>query len=65
MNGFLATDETTWVNRLSALIEDRGLRDRMGQAGRAVVERDYSVQVQAPRLLELLHTVSRAGRGQA
>ena len=62
LNGFLASDEQTWVNRLSTLIEDRGLRDRMGQAGRTIVEEHYSVAVNAPRFFDVLQAAYARGR---
>lgn len=52
--GFLASDPGQWTDRLAQLIEDRGLRARMGAAGRTVVEERYSVEAQAPRLLDVL-----------
>ena len=56
-NGFLATTTDEWIDALSRLIEDPNLRFRMGQAGRSLVERDYSLQVQAPRLEGMLRSV--------
>ena len=62
MNGFLASTEASWTERLSQLIEDRALRDRMGQAGRAIVEAEYSVHVHAPRVLDILQRVHQEHR---
>ncbi len=56
-NGFLATSIDEWVDGLSRLIEDPNLRLRMGQAGRSMVESDYSLQMQAPRLERMLRSV--------
>jgi len=56
-NGFLATTVDEWVDALSRLIEDPNLRFRMGQEGRSMVESDYSLQVQAPRLEGMLRSV--------
>ena len=41
--GYGAATTEEWVVALSALIENRALRLRMGQAGRKVVEDEYSV----------------------
>ncbi|MBI5464312.1 MAG: glycosyltransferase family 4 protein [Ignavibacteriales bacterium] len=49
-NGFLASTTEEWVEALVALSNDSGLRERMGTAGRDLVEREYSTQVIAPRL---------------
>lgn len=48
INGFLASDETEWVEKLSRLIEDPGLRSRLGIAARKTVVDTYSVQAQTP-----------------
>jgi glycosyltransferase involved in cell wall biosynthesis len=37
VTGFLAADPAQWIDRLSVLIQDAGLRKRMGQAGRREV----------------------------
>lgn len=57
VNGFLATTPDEWLAALTALIEDAALRQRLGLAGRATVEDQYSVQVNAPKLLEVFHSV--------
>jgi glycosyltransferase involved in cell wall biosynthesis len=54
-NGRLAVTPAEWARALQELIDDTALRRRMGQAGRAIVEADYSVAANAPRLLEVLH----------
>ena len=54
VNGFLATTSAEWVARLSQLIEDAPLRERMGAAGRAIAEAEYAVRVTAPRFLRVL-----------
>ena len=54
---FLATTTDEWIDALSRLIEDPNLRFRMGQAGRSMVESDYSLQAQAPRLEGMLRSV--------
>ena len=56
-NGFLAATVDEWVDGLSRLIEDPQLRFRMGQAGRSLVESEYSLQMQAPRLEGMLRSV--------
>ena len=57
MNGFLASDEEEWFQRLSVLIENPNLRKSLGFAGRKTVEERYSLKVNAPKFLEILkHT---------
>ena len=57
-DGLLASTSAEWADALRAL-RDRSLRARMGAAGRAKVEREYSVQVTAPRLASLLRAATQ------
>jgi glycosyltransferase involved in cell wall biosynthesis len=43
-NGFLAGTDEEWISRLRRLIDDAGLRERMGTNGRAMVRKSYSAQ---------------------
>jgi glycosyltransferase involved in cell wall biosynthesis len=56
-NGFIASGDDEWVAKLSRLIADAGLRQRLALAGRRTVEERYSAAVQAPRLLDVLEQV--------
>jgi glycosyltransferase involved in cell wall biosynthesis len=53
-NGLLAGDDSQWLRSLAQLVADAGLRQRLGRAGREMVEHRYSVQAQAPRLAAML-----------
>jgi glycosyltransferase involved in cell wall biosynthesis len=53
-NGFLADCEDQWVERLSVLLQDEGLRRRMGQAGRVDAVEKWSTKVHAPRFVQLI-----------
>ena len=55
-NGFLASTEQEWISALSTLIAEPALRTRMGAAGRALVEREYSLQSQVPRVADILRS---------
>jgi glycosyltransferase involved in cell wall biosynthesis len=59
VNGYLASTPEEWRDALSRLLADRGLRQRMGEAGRRLVESKYSLQVTAPRLAGLLRTAAK------
>jgi glycosyltransferase involved in cell wall biosynthesis len=59
VSGFHATSLEEWRNCLGTLIDDAGLRSRMGSAGRKRVEEEYSLQVHAPRLAALLRSVAQ------
>lgn len=61
VNGFLAETEAEWRSALTRLLRDPDLRHRMGRAGRAKVEAQYSLQVWGPRVAGLLGRA--AGRG--
>ena len=52
-NGFLVQTESEWVDKLSRLIEDKALRERIGEAGRKSVEELCSVEKNAPQLLKI------------
>ena len=53
VNGFLAETRAEWEKALQTLLADAGLRQRMGQAGRQKVERQYCIQVTGPTLSHL------------
>jgi len=57
MEGFLADSVEEWVNHLQNLRDDKALRETLGQAGRAKVEKDYCTRVIAPRLAAALRQV--------
>lgn len=59
VNGFLAKDSQDWEQALRRLLDDSDLRRRMGIKGRERVEDWYSLQVQAPRLEELIRGAVR------
>lgn len=57
VNGFSAVTVSDWVRALKTLGNDYELRDHMGKAARAKVESQYSLQVTAPRLADLLRSL--------
>jgi glycosyltransferase involved in cell wall biosynthesis len=57
--GFHASTEEEWADRLVRLLRDPALRDRMGAAGRRLVEEGYSYRVLAPRMVEALRGAAR------
>jgi glycosyltransferase involved in cell wall biosynthesis len=52
--GFLPSTDREWVEVLDTLLGDPALARRIGAAGRAVVERSYSLPVVSRRLVELV-----------
>ncbi len=53
-NGLLARSEHEWKCCLARLVQDAAYRERLGNAGRQRVLEEYAIQVQAPRLVQLL-----------
>ena len=58
VNGFWAKNEGEWEERLLKLIKEEGLRKEMGMKGRKTVEKVYSFEVNAPRILNVITKVS-------
>lgn len=58
VNGMLAVSDGDWVSSLGALIEDFSLREAMGKEARRTVASGYSLDVNAPKLIELLKKVA-------
>jgi glycosyltransferase involved in cell wall biosynthesis len=52
VNGFWAGTKEEWHEKLSILIEDAALRERMGREGRKRIMEGYTVAVCAPKLIE-------------
>jgi glycosyltransferase involved in cell wall biosynthesis len=59
VNGFLASNDDEWLDRLTRLIGDAKLRERLGRAGRETVEQRYSAHVWAPRVRAIFEEVGR------
>ena len=57
--GFFAKTTEDWVQKLSLLIEDRSLRDRIGIEGRKRVEGMYSYRATTPKLADIIESVSK------
>lgn len=55
VNGFLASSQEEWVNRLEDLINDHDLRTRLGTAARTTIEEKWSVIAWRDRYLELFN----------
>jgi glycosyltransferase involved in cell wall biosynthesis len=58
-NGFIATTEDEWVEKLTRLLRSAELRQRLGHAGRVTVEENYSAITQTPRVYEVFKSVVR------
>ncbi len=58
-NGFWATTDQEWVDRLSILIQDKELRHQMGLKGIETVEREYSLPVTSEKFFRVLQSLQR------
>jgi glycosyltransferase involved in cell wall biosynthesis len=56
-NGYLASTDAEWIDKLSALIESNDLKDKFAVNGRKTVEEKYSVKANAPLYLQLFEKV--------
>ncbi len=54
VNGLLASTDDEWVEKLSLLIKDSDLRKQIAMAGRKTIEDKYSVNINAPKFLDIL-----------
>lgn len=61
-NGFLIARREEWVEKLSRLLSEPQLRQRMGQAGRTLVESRYSLQRSGERLVACVNRVMEGSR---
>ena len=54
VNGFLASNDDEWVEKVGRLLDDPSLRRRLGTAGRQTIEVRYSLRVNAPKIVATL-----------
>jgi len=57
INGFLASSEDEWLDKLSYLIDNEDLRRKIGRAGRKTTEEIFSVKVNAQKYLNIIKTL--------
>lgn len=58
-NGFFASTRKEWIEKISLLIEERQLSERIINNARSTVERFYSVQINAPILTEIIKNIGK------
>lgn len=61
VNGFCASSDDEWVEKLSLLIENPELRQKIGIAARKTAEEHYSFKQSAPKILDILKKVLSEG----
>jgi len=57
-NGYLAADESEWLDKLTKLLRSSELRHRLGVQGRLAVEAEFSSTRQAPRVYEIFRSAT-------
>jgi glycosyltransferase involved in cell wall biosynthesis len=57
VNGFLAHDDNEWVEKLTLLIENEDLREKIGKAARKTVIDKYSFQAQKDNYLKYFNDI--------
>jgi len=62
INGFLANNSEEWIQYLHILKNDPDLRNKMGLAGRKLVEEKYSLQANGPRLAAIFKNLFEIAR---
>ena len=62
-NGFWATNDQEWIDRLSTLIQNPDLRYQMGLKGIETVEREYSLEVTSEKFFHVLQSLPGEDRG--
>lgn len=45
INGFLANSNEEWIKYLTKLIDNKQLREKMGESGREIIEENYSLNI--------------------
>lgn len=58
INGFLADTNDDWARKISLLIEDKMLCQEMINNARCDIEKSYSIEANAPKILEVIRKVS-------
>ncbi len=56
-NGFLASTQEDWIEKISLLIENSKLREKLGKAGRQTVVEKYSVEANKEKYLSVFEKI--------
>ncbi len=57
INGYLAESQSEWLKAFEKIASDFEESEKMGRAGRRMVEQNYCLQVTAPRLAEIMKSI--------
>ena len=56
-DGFLASNESEWIENIPYLIENKSIRKRMGKIGRDKIENNYSLKVCASKMMKIFENL--------
>lgn len=59
-NGYLAGTEEVWFEKLSLLIEDENLRERLGRKGRESIQDKFTIEANAAKFVEIILSNSKS-----
>lgn len=62
VNGFLAATREEWIHKLFRLVQDSELRKAMAFEARKTVETRYSVEANAPKLIQVIEEALQNGK---
>jgi glycosyltransferase involved in cell wall biosynthesis len=62
-NGLVAHNSEDWYRHLKALLESRELRRKLSKEGRRLVEEQYCIEAQGPRVARFIEEALQRGRG--
>ncbi|MBM3261434.1 glycosyltransferase family 4 protein [Candidatus Kaiserbacteria bacterium] len=60
VNGFVARSEDEWVEKLSQLLQDKHLRERLGREGQKTVQERYSFDAIIPQVEQVIRMVEKS-----
>jgi glycosyltransferase involved in cell wall biosynthesis len=60
VEGFWASSQKEWVDKIGTLVQDGSLRETMGSKGRKKVEKTYSLSINAELMSSILGEVCRS-----
>lgn len=54
VNGLFAASTQEWVGKMSLLIKDKAMRERIGREGKKTVESSYSLKANLPKFINII-----------
>lgn len=57
INGYIAASEDEWVDKLTRLLRDPLLREKLGRAGQATIQERYSFDAILPQVVQVINSL--------